>query len=182
MKVILENFNRDQLPQLIRPGATCVELGVFKGHYSEKILQNSQAHILYSIDRWTGERGHDKEEEQEARERLRPYPKTSGGCLSVVWKDDFDDALRNFKNDGSREIPFLDFIYFDGYAHEGNGGLKRIHEWSELVRPGGIIAGHDYDVAFPKNMDSVDKFFEIQKLPFFLTSETRNPSWFTFQR
>jgi hypothetical protein len=82
MKVILENFNRDQLPRLIRPGGTCVELGVFKGHYSEKILQSSQAHILYSIDRWTGERGHDEDEEREARERL-PFPSEDRGGVPL---------------------------------------------------------------------------------------------------
>ena len=179
---IKANLTREDLPRLIRPGGTCVELGVFKGYYSEKILKNSQAHILYSIDRWTGERGHDEAEEQEARERLRPYPKKAGGCLSVVWKDDFDDALRILKEDRSRDIPFLDFVYFDGYAHEGNGGIKRLHEWTELVRPGGMISGHDYDHAFPKNVEAIHQYFATLQYPFFYTKEERNPSWFTFKR
>ncbi len=173
---------RDDLPGLIRPGGTCVELGVGDGAFSEKILQNSYGHILYSIDRWTGERGHDGVEEGKARQRLRPYPKDASRPLSVVWKDDFEKALQILWDDRSHDVPFLDFVYLDGYSDEGNGGLKSLHEWGGLVRPGGIISGNDYDPEFPENMKSVDKYIQINRFPLFVTSEQKNPSWFTFKR
>jgi hypothetical protein len=40
---------------------------------------------------------------------------------------------------------FFDFVYVDGYAHTGEEGGRTILDWYAKVKPGGILAGDDYD-------------------------------------
>jgi SAM-dependent methyltransferase len=40
---------------------------------------------------------------------------------------------------------FFDFVYVDGYAHSGEEGGRTILDWYAKVKPGGILAGDDYD-------------------------------------
>lgn len=39
----------------------------------------------------------------------------------------------------------FDFIYVDGYAHTGCEGGRTFAEWFPKLKPGGIMAGDDYD-------------------------------------
>ena len=173
MKQIKTNINRIDLVRLIKREGRAIELGVFKGHYSQIILENSNCFPSYSVDRWAGDRGHDQSEEQEARNRLSKY-----GERSIVEKLTFKQALKVCRETGLT----FDFIYLDGYAHEGQGDLSHFAEWFTLLNDGGIFAGHDYDQAFPKNVKNIDSFFQVFELPFFLTNEKTYPSFYTFKR
>ena len=39
----------------------------------------------------------------------------------------------------------FDFIYVDGYAHTGEEGGRTLIDWYAKLKPGGIMAGDDYD-------------------------------------
>ena len=93
------------------------------------------------------------------------------------------DAVRTFDDNS------LDFVYIDG-NHDFLNVTQDINAWFKKVRPGGILAGHDY-VRYPSR-----KFNHVQKvvnaymtayhlLPVFLTTSTdkglkrdRYRSWF----
>ena len=75
----------------------------------------------------------------------------------------------------------LDFAYIDGYAHTGNGEGRTLHDWWEKVKPGGVLAGHDYDAEnWPKNVAAVDTFRKEKEggiAEFFVTGEQECASW-----
>ena len=51
----------------------------------------------------------------------------------------------------------LDFVYIDG-SHDFLNVAQDLHYWTKKVRPGGIVAGHDY-VRYPSR-----KFNHVQKV------------------
>jgi SAM-dependent methyltransferase len=51
----------------------------------------------------------------------------------------FDQALDLFQD---RQF---DFIYCDGYAHTGEEGGRTLIDWYAKLKPGGVMAGDDYD-------------------------------------
>jgi predicted O-methyltransferase YrrM len=53
--------------------------------------------------------------------------------------------IRKKSMDALADIPdeSLDFVYIDG-NHEGDYPIKDIEEWAKKVKPGGLVAGHDY--------------------------------------
>lgn len=75
----------------------------------------------------------------------------------------------------------LDFAYLDGYAHQGNEDGRTLRQWWAKIRPGGLLAGHDYDpVRWPRNVAAVDAFrrdHADQLTRFQLTTDDPFPSW-----
>ncbi len=171
--IIKTDITRNDLVKIIKKGGVGVELGVFRGDFSKHILKNSKLSTLYSIDRWAGDRGHNDEEYEIAKFKLDNFKDRS-----VLKKQTFNQALFDFKKNNIK----FDFVYLDGYAHEGQGDEDHFLNWFEMVNLGGVFAGHDYDKSFPKQICNVDKFFETTGSPFFLSSEKVYPSWFTFKR
>ena len=171
--IIKTNITRNELIKAIKKDGIGVELGVFRGDFSALILRDSGLSTLHSVDRWAGDRGHDDKEYEIAKLKLDKFKNRS-----VLRRQTFDQALSDFKKDGLE----FDFIYLDGYAHEGQGSEHHFFDWFEMVKSGGLFAGHDYDKAFPVQIANVDNFFEAIDQPFFLSSEKVYPSWFTFKR
>lgn len=72
------------------------------------------------------------------------------------------DALNMFENES------IDFIYIDG-NHQYNFVKQDIENYFSKIKPGGIIAGHDYDIyqSTPHVRGvkiAVDKFFKTPPL------------------
>lgn len=142
-----------------------VELGVAAGEYSDRILQNDRVNRLYSVDRWSDH--HDDREHAKACRLLARH-----GTRSVVFRLTFDEALGLIGDES------LDFIYIDGYAHEGQEGGKTLRDWWSKLKRGGVFAGHDYCARYMPTMDAVNQFAREHGL---LVSVTDEPlaSWYT---
>lgn len=115
-----------------------VEIGVKAGVYSEVLCKANPDLHLRSVDPWLvraeyydtrGQKVFDSYEKK-AREVLAPY-----NCTVMKMKS--CDAVQKF------DRASLDFVYIDGH-HNLYNVIHDIHKWSTKVRPGGIIAGHDY--------------------------------------
>jgi len=147
-----------------------VELGVGGGKFSERMLQNAPILRLYSIDAWAGDRNHDLVECDTATRRLSKF-----GARSIVIRATFTEALVLFENES------LDFAYIDGYAHTGNQSGDTLRTWWKKVRPGGILAGHDYhQEKWPKNVAVVDQTRDAYRediSEFQITETDHYPSW-----
>ncbi len=115
-----------------------VEIGVKEGVYSEILCKANPELKLSSVDPWlVREEYHDRRGqpvfdafEKRARARLAPY-----NC--EILKEKSSEAVKRF---GRRS---LDFCYIDGH-HNLFNVIHDLTMWSAVVRPGGIIAGHDF--------------------------------------
>jgi hypothetical protein len=138
---------RTELPVLLnRRGLLGIgaEVGVKRGHFSQDLLSAWHGAQLISIDPWLADPSggyHDKAnvtQEQhdayfaETMERLRPF-----GDRSAIWRMVSTEAAAAI-DPGS-----LDFVYIDA-RHDHDSVLEDLAAWFPLVRPGGVIAGHDY--------------------------------------
>lgn len=118
-----------------------VEVGTEQGKFAQRMLLNMPGITLYCIDPWQvyadggGYKPHIIQKDydkyyREALERVKGYD-----CFLV--KDYSINAVKNFKDNS------LDFVYIDG-NHRLDYVTQDIVNWTEKVRPGGIVAGHDY--------------------------------------
>ena len=121
-----------------------VEIGVYKADYTQEIaaagleitgIDPYQAYGDYHDRKHYPERKRFQDRQDflygHALRALEPYPNAS-----IIRKTSMD-AHHDFA-DGS-----LDFVYIDG--HHGFGYIAQdIWFWTTKVRPGGILAGHDY--------------------------------------
>lgn len=116
-----------------------LELGVEAGLFSEAICRaNPELKNYYAVDAWTAYKGYRDHVSQEkldgfrkiTEDRLRPYN-------ARVIKGFSMDVVKTFSDKS------LDFVYIDG-NHEYQQTVNDVSEWAKKVRPGGIVAGHDY--------------------------------------
>lgn len=138
--VEIPNVGRNDLPLLFRGLEFQVgaEIGVERGLFSEVLCQGNPGVQLHCVDAWqaySGYRDHVSQTKlngfyEEAQARLKPY-------RAQLWRGFSLDMVKYFP-DAS-----LDFVYIDG-NHEFQHVVNDLAEWSKKVRPGGIIAGHDY--------------------------------------
>jgi hypothetical protein len=114
------------------------EIGVEQGKFSEVLLARNLGLKLYCVDAWarySKYRDHVSQDKLNdfyrlTEERLKPFDAILVRAFSA-------DAAKQFKRDS------LDFVYIDA-NHSLPFVIQDIFLWSEKVRPGGIVAGHDY--------------------------------------
>jgi hypothetical protein len=114
------------------------EIGVADGRNSLAMCEEIRGLELLCVDPWQKYRANPRGGPQSqhdgnyelARERLSHY--------SVRF-------VRAFSMDAVKDVPVgsLDFVYIDGH-HGYEFVLADIREWSQRVRIGGVIAGHDF--------------------------------------
>lgn len=156
---------RSDVVLLAPAGGVGVELGVAEGLFSARLLSTGHLSRLYSVDRWAGDRGHDGGEFARAAARLAGF-----GDRSVIYRETFAAAAARFA-EGS-----VDFVYVDGYAHEGPAETLRM--WWPKLRAGGVLAGDDYHADWPKVIEQVDAFVAEHGLVLtVLPAEAGGDSW-----
>ena len=141
--IVVPNFGRSELAAMFAElGFTKgVEVGVNRGEYSEVLLKANPNLHLYGVDHYLAysayrELSQERQDEcrAEAHKRLASYE--SEGRYQFIEKPSVE-AAREFP-DGA-----LDYCYIDA-SHKLQDVVNDICEWSRVVRPGGICAGHDF--------------------------------------
>lgn len=186
-RVDLRNVpGRQELPWVLEArglGGTGAEIGVQEGLFSHHLLTYWSGRKLLSVDSWEHEPDGDYVDianvgqlEQEARfqatcERLAIF-----GDRSEVWRLRSTEAASKVP-DGS-----LDFVYLDA-RHDYDAVLEDLVAWVPKVRPGGLVAGHDYlDGDLPEGRfgvkSAVDDFFSALGAEVGVT--TLDPPWSTW--
>jgi hypothetical protein len=159
--------SRDELPALLnarRLHGRGAEIGVKLGVYSDELLSNWHGEPLVSIDPWLSadpeeyvDRSNVSQDEfdkyyAETRERLSRH-----GSRSEVWRMTSVEAAAKVPDQS------FDFVYIDA-RHDYDSVKEDLGAWCAKVRPGGILAGHDYvDGDLPQGdfyvKSAVDEFF-----------------------
>lgn len=161
---------RDDFPALFaRLGFTIgAEIGVSKGAFSEALCQGIINLRLFCVDPWIPYGGLSAEGAESHYERtkalLSPYN------AEIIRKRSIEAAQEVY--DGS-----LDFVYIDG-AHDFDNVMQDIIVWAKKVRPGGIVAGHDYFHFYQSGVvRAVDAYTLAHGInPWYVTREDM-PSW-----
>lgn len=122
----------DVIAPLPPAGNVGIELGVAAGSFSAAMVASGRFARFWGVDVYGD--GHNV---QEYKRALR---------ATGLWSDyrllrmTFDQALDLFPEHS------FDFIYCDGYAHTGEEGGRTLAQWYAKLKPGGVMAGDDYDV------------------------------------
>lgn len=126
------NSGRETVIDPLPPGGNVgVELGVAAGSFSARMVKSGRFARFCGVDAYTDGHG------------IREYK--AALAATGLWTDyrllrmSFSQAVDLFPDQS------LDFIYVDGYAHSGCEGGRTFAEWFPKLKPGGIMAGDDYD-------------------------------------
>jgi Methyltransferase domain len=165
--------SRDELPALLNARGLLgrgAEIGVKQGRYSDELLRNWRGSELVSIDPWLSadpdeyvDRSNVSQDRfnefyEETRERLAGY-----GSRSTIWRMTSVEAAAKVPDHS------FDFVYIDA-RHDYESVKEDVAAWCTKVRPGGILAGHDYvDGDLPEGefyvKSAVDEFFGEREIP-----------------
>jgi methyltransferase family protein len=158
---------RDELPALLNARGLLgrgAEIGVKLGVYSDALLTRWRGEELVSIDPWLSadpdeyvDRSNVSQDEferyyEEACDRLSRH-----GSRSSIWR------MTSVEAAARAEDHSFDFVYIDA-RHDYESVKEDLEAWCAKVRPGGILAGHDYvDGDLPQGefyvKSAVDEFF-----------------------
>lgn len=158
-----------------------VEVGVCKGEYANQILRFWKGKKLYLVDTWRHLEGivdinnpdHNGHLDNMAKTFMAMYQHEG---RAVMIREYSADAANLFRDQS------LDFVYIDA-THDFVNVTADLKAWTPKVRPGGIIAGHDYvdapyDISHCSVFEvksAVDKFFEGKVLN--VSKELQFPTW-----
>lgn len=168
---------RTELPVLLNERGLfgCgVEVGVKEGEFSEAVLTYWRGRHLISIDPWLTDTA-------EAYVDIANVPQNQherfyeGACSRLSRFGERSSVWRMTSLEAAPRIPrySLDFVYLDA-RHDFASVLEDLDAWFDRVRPGGIIAGHDYlDGSYAAGKfgvkSAVDAFFLARDLPVYST-------------
>lgn len=136
----IPNCGRAILPDVFRALGyrVGVEVGVYRGEFNEHLCHSLPDATVIAVDAW--ETGYDhcftdqdaiSDNERMTRERLAKYPN------SVILKCSSLTAAAMFPPKS------LDFVYIDA-DHRFVSVVQDMAAWTSRIRPGGMLAGHDY--------------------------------------
>jgi hypothetical protein len=124
----------------------CAEIGVWKGRFSQMILEYAQPKRLYLIDPWSfqpefAERkygGKSAEAQDDMEEIYRNIRETLGARSEV-------EIIRDYSTEAAEEIPdgSLDWVYIDG-NHHYDYVKEDLETYHTKVKKNGYIIGDDY--------------------------------------
>lgn len=181
--MILRNMRREHLGRLFkelgyRVGA---EVGVSGGYFSRSLWEANRESTIHSVDPYSDYPDYLENYTQERMDALyaeaQEYLKGTG-C--VLMREYSMEAVESFR-DGE-----LDFVYIDA-NHEFLHFTQDVAKWSEKVRPGGIVSGHDFarykrrPICHVKEV--VQAWTYAHKInPWFVLRGAGNSSWFWVKR
>ncbi len=167
-------------------GTTIVEVGVYEGDFSAQILEFCPASRLCAVDPWAHQSAGYNDPcnlEQEAFDEL--YVKCRNRLLGSQRVMEDGRPRVNLVRLPSAEAAQLlvgpyDLIYLDG-NHSFAGIREDIELWYPKVKPGGILAGHDYthnpDPDVCGVIPAVQRFVKQHGLQLQLMLSTGDCSW-----
>jgi len=150
------------------------EIGVYKGYYSEVLLDNIPGLELLCIDSWCLNEAR-RNAYEVARKALSKYKGAK------IIKSTSVEAAKNVPNES------LDFVFIDA-AHDYQSVKTDIETWTPKVKKGGIVSGHDYlpGRRTVQVIEAVDEYVKEHNLKLLLTDwdktnphkDDRQPCWY----
>lgn len=167
-----EGGTRDMLAQFMGELGfkTGAEIGVLRGAYSRILCESIPGLKLKCIDPWLAFRRNTQVRQEErlirTRRRLRHFN------AEIIRKPSLE-AVKDIP-DGS-----LDFVYIDE-MHEFDPVMLDLIHWTQKVRVGGIVAGHDYspDTHYIQVIPAVNAYTKAHGIMKWYVTDEEDPSFF----
>jgi len=143
--------------------ATFVEVGTWKGKSAAFMaveIANSNKNIkFYCVDTWKGSEEHQQElyikKDKLYKHFLNNIELVKEYIIPI--KKYSLTAVKQFQDEN------LDFVFIDA-SHDYNNVLADLNAWYPKVKPGGVLAGHDYHNDWPGVIQAVNEFVYNKKL------------------
>ena len=137
-------YNREHMRKtldFIKPNSVCVEVGVWKGEFSEQILKKD-VKSLYLIDPWVSiadfpERWHAVPQDEMDLIYNNVVSKFSEDTRVKIIKEFSAQAASSFEDNS------VDWVYVDG-NHSYEFVKEDLNVWWPKISEGGAICGDDY--------------------------------------
>ncbi len=137
--------NRKDIIKALPKGLICAEVGVWSGLFSMVIAQYGRPKEHFLVDNWlsgtdSATTAYDGTKKcfGALRKTFRRHQRGIVRGTTRIVMGRSPDVSEYFKDN------YLDFVYIDA-DHSYEAVLKDITAWYEKVRPGGVVAGHDYN-------------------------------------
>lgn len=160
----------DKLPD----GANIAEIGVFLGHSVAYMVSLAKEHgkdiEVFAIDTFEGSEEHKSKGITNFNDAFW-YNMTFCRATPYITRVRAD-SISALDDDDVKNTDF-DFVFIDA-AHDYESVKADIAAWWPKVKPGGILAGHDYCEAWPGVKQAVDEAFPNRQL-------TSKSVWFTIK-
>jgi hypothetical protein len=164
-----------------------VEIGTHRAQWTVQFMSRWAGQKLWSVDCWSIPAGY----ERQAKFLWTDDPTRYADYRQAVLETENDPRIILMKSTSQGAAPMfqddvLDFVYLDG-DHELPGFQNDLDLWWPKVKPGGILAGHDFICATrPAALDNWGRFIqpavmalaEREGLPVFLVPEP--DGWWSF--
>ena len=172
MKLIYSNINRFEIAKQLEGSLNIgVELGVAEGNFSYQMMKLNKFKNFYGVDAY-----------QDFQHNNIEYKKTKNK-LSIfknykLIRKRFEQTLDEFEDES------IDFLYIDGFAHEGNDGGRTFFNWIRKVKVGGICSGDDYHDDWPLVKKTVNYYMNKINQDLYITNTYNEdkysdyPSWY----
>lgn len=169
------NTTRNDLPALFRDLGYTVgaEIGVAQGTYTQKLLEGMPGLHLYAVDPW---QPYQRISQAVCDERKARYAeRVSGYNVSILPMASLEASF--LIDDGA-----LDFVYVDG-DHRFDAVMLDLILWAPKVRPGGIVAGHDYFHFYQSGVcPAVDAYTVAHEIRSWYVTKEKEASFLWVQR
>jgi predicted O-methyltransferase YrrM len=132
------------------------EIGCWMGRSTRALVDNiAPDGVVFAVDTWKGSGEHQEQVngmgEDWVLDQFRVNLQDRSDRLEAVQLASVEAAALA-RADGQ----MFDFIFIDA-AHDYANVKADIEAWRLLVKPGGILAGHDYEQAWPGVIDAVNE-------------------------
>ncbi len=152
---------------------TVAEIGVWKGDHARFLQEELDINKMYLIDPYDAYE--DYEEEKSEAERMRDAEKEAHKKLGE-YNNNNNKWIKDYSDVAFGQIPDkLDYVYIDG-NHKYKYVKRDVEKYYEMVKPGGVIAGHDFNPSWPGVIRAVTEFAEDNNIELHL--ENCGTDWF----
>lgn len=174
---------RNNLLELLPKNSIGVEIGVFKGQFSDCILEIVNPQKLYLIDPWIG-KIHSGDKDGIIYEFIDDGTVFFESVLMPKYKD--DSRINLLKNTSgilrTFDDNFFDWAYVDG-DHSYLGVTHDLEILRYKVKKNGVIMGHDYKIPkYYSVVKAVNEFCRKYKLNIKYLTNDVYPSYFIINK
>jgi hypothetical protein len=153
---------RESILDLLPKESVGIEIGVFKGEFSDQILKVVNPSKLYLLDLWSGVVGSgDKDGNNKEYVDLGKFYSEA-----IIPKYDWDKRVVLLRMKSEYVVTIqeeFDWCYIDG-DHSYQGVLNDLNNIYDKIKTGGYICGHDYCERTKGVISAVDEFCKSKGL------------------